>query len=89
MLMNFLEGAVMSKDEACKRILLAGADGCRIVYCEGCGVAELELGAISVRLEHNALHNLQAVLGHAARKLSVLKAIKVSPDFECDKLDLH
>lgn len=42
----------MSKDEACKRILLAGADGCRIVYCEGCGVAELELGAISVRLEH-------------------------------------
>lgn len=52
MLMNFLEGAVMSKDEACKRILLAGADGCRIVYCEGCGVAELELGAISVRLEH-------------------------------------
>ena len=48
----------MRQDEACRRILLAGADGCRIVYCEGCGVAELELGAISVRLELNALHNL-------------------------------
>ena len=79
----------MRKDEACRRMLLAGTDGCRIVYCEGCGVAELELGAISVRLELNALYNLQAVLGQAAMKLSVLKAIKVSPDFEYDKLDLH
>ncbi len=79
----------MRQDEACRRILLAGADGCRIVYCESCGVAELELGAISVRLELNALHNLQAVLGQASMKLSVLKAIKVSPDFEFDKLDLH
>ncbi len=79
----------MRKDETCRRILLAGADGCRIVYCEGCEIAEMELGAISVRLELNALHNLQAVLGQAAMKLSVLKAIKVSPDFEYDKLDLH
>ena len=60
-----------------------------IVYCEGCGVAELELGAISVRLELNALHNLQTVLYQASMKLSVLKALKVSPDFEYDKLDLH
>lgn len=79
----------MRKDEACRKILLVGADGCRIVYCEGCGIAELELGAISVRLELNALHNLHAVLSQAAMKLSVLKAIKVSPDFEYDKLDLH
>lgn len=79
----------MRKEQACKKVLLAGADGCRVIYCEGCGIAEMELGAISVRLELNALHNLQAVLGQAAVKLSVLKAIKVSPDFEYDKLDLH
>lgn len=79
----------MRKEENCKRILLAGAEGCRIIYCEGCSVAEMELGAISVRLELNALHNLQTVLAQAAMKLSVLKAIKVSPDFEYDKLDLH
>jgi hypothetical protein len=79
----------MRKDESCKRILLAGAEGCRIVYCEGCNTAEMELGAISVRLELSALHNLQAVLGQAAMKLSVLKAIRVSPDFEFGKLDLH
>lgn len=79
----------MRKDEPCKRTLLAGADGCRIMYCEGCNIAEMELGAISVRLELKALHNLQAVLGQAAMKLSVLKAVRVSPDFEFGKLDLN
>lgn len=79
----------MKKDEQCRRILLAGADGCKIIYCEGCEVAEMELGALSVRLELSALHNLQVVLGQAAVKLSILKAIKVSPGFEYDKLDLH
>lgn len=79
----------MRKDEACKRIVLAGAEGCKIVYCEGCEVAEMELGAISVRLELSALHNLQTILGQAAMKLSVLKAIKVSPDFQYDQLNLE
>ena len=52
----------MKNDETCKRILLAGTDGCKIIYCEACNIAEMELGAISVRLELNAIHNLQAVL---------------------------
>jgi hypothetical protein len=79
----------MRQDDSCKRILLAGVDGCRIIYCEGCEVAEMELGAISVCLELSAMHNLQAVLGQAAQKLSVLKAMRVSPDFRFDKQDLH
>lgn len=49
----------------------------------------MELGAISVRLELSAMHNLQAVLGQAAQKLSLLKAMRVSPDFRLDKQDLH
>ncbi len=79
----------MGKEASCKRVVLAGAEGCRIIYCEGCNVAEMELGAISVRLELNAIHNLQAVLAQANVKLSVLKALRVSPDFEFGKLDLH
>ena len=79
----------MEKAETCKRVPLAGTDGCKIIYCEACNIAEMELGAISVRLELNAIHNLQAVLAQAAMKLSVLKAIRVSPDFEFGKLDLH
>jgi hypothetical protein len=49
----------------------------------------MELGTISVRLELSAMHNLQAVLGQAAQKLSVLKATRLSPDFRFDKQDLH
>lgn len=79
----------MTKNELCTRLLLAGADGCKIMYCERCKVAELELGAMSVRLELSVLHNLQAILGQATMKLSVLKEIKVSQDFEYGKLDLH
>lgn len=79
----------MGKEESCKRVVLAVAEGCRIIYCEGCNVAEMELGAISVRLELNAIHNLQAVLAQATVKLSVLKALRVSPDFEFGKPDLH
>lgn len=79
----------MRQDDSCKRILLAGADGCRIIYFEGCEVAEIELGAISVRLELDALHNLQVILRQAAQKLSVLKATGISPDLHLGKLDLH
>ena len=79
----------MRKVESCKRILLANAEGCCIVYCEACEVAELELGAISIRLEANALYKLQATLGQALMKLSVYKSVQVSPDFHFDQLDLH
>ena len=80
---------VMRESEDCKKLVVAGAAGCHIVYCEGCQVAEVEFGAISVRLELTALYNLQTVLGHAAIKLSVLKAIKKSPGFKYDQLNLE
>jgi len=79
----------MRKIESCKRILLAGEDGCKIIYCEDCKVAEIELGAISVRLELNTLHNLHTILGQAAMKLLALKEVSLSSDFEYRKLDLH
>ncbi len=79
----------MLNNKPCNRILLAGTVGCRVVYCEECGVAEMEIGAVSIRLELNALHDLKAVLGQASMKLSLLNAIKVSQNLAYDKLDLH
>ncbi|MDI1309931.1 MAG: hypothetical protein PSV17_10950 [Methylotenera sp.] len=79
----------MREDEVCRKIVLAGGEGCQIVYCEGCQVVEVQLGAISVHLELTALHNLQSILGQAAIKLSVLKAIKVSPEFHYDQFNLE
>jgi hypothetical protein len=55
----------------CNRIVLAGAHGCRVLYCEECKVAEVEMGALSLRLEMQAFNSLggndagsDAALGH-------------------------
>lgn len=79
----------MREHEQCRKMVLAGGEGCRIIYCEGCKVVEVQLGAISVHLELSAMHNLQTILGQAAIKLSVLKAIKVSPEFQYDQFNLE
>lgn len=79
----------MSQAQDCKRILLSGSQGCNVVYCEDCKVAEITVGAMSVRLEIEALHDLQTVLQQGLLKLSVMKATKVSPEFDYDQLNLH
>lgn len=53
----------------CKRIVLAGIHGCRVSYCEDCRVAEIEVGALSLRLEVQAFGNLTEVLREANAKL--------------------
>lgn len=77
------------ENKDCQRIKLAGAEGCNIIYCEDCKVTELVLGAISVRLELNALYNLQSVLALATRKLSVLKSTLKHSDVLLNHADLH
>lgn len=79
----------MNQNEPCKRVLLAGENGCRVVYCEACQVAELEIGALSLRLEERSLHQVHKTLEQALIKLSVLKALQISPEFRFDQLDLH
>lgn len=57
------------KTTPCKRIVLAGMRGCRVSYCEDCRVAEIEVGALSLRLEVQAFGNLTEVLREANEKL--------------------
>ena len=52
----------------CKRIQLAGG--------ESCNVAELELGAMSLRLEPAALQGLAEVLQQARAALALLAAVE-------------
>lgn len=58
----------------CKRIQLAGGDSCKVLFCESCNVAELELGAMSLRLEPTALQGLAEVLQQARNALALLAA---------------
>ena len=59
----------MSNKESCSRVLLSKNEIGRIVFCEGCSVAELEIGAISLRIEGSALNSLKMLLADAATRL--------------------
>lgn len=59
---------------ACKRIQLAGGESCKVLFCKSCNVAELELGAMSLRLEPATLHGLAEMLQQAQAALALLTA---------------
>jgi hypothetical protein len=59
---------------SCKRVILAGAEGCRVTYCEDCRVAEVEIGAVSLRLEMQAFSSLSQMIQEAQSRLRVLDA---------------
>lgn len=79
----------MAKQNICKRIELAGTEGCRIVYCDDCKIAELEFGAISLRLELSAVYNLQSLLNTATRKLTILQSLPKNHAVHLNHSDLH
>ena len=58
----------------CKRVVLAGGEGCRVVYCEKCNVAEIEIGAMSLRLENHAFHSVAEMIQEAAARLAIYSA---------------
>ncbi len=60
----------------CKRFILAGAEGCRVTYCEDCRVTEIEIGAVSLRLEMQAFTSLSQMLQEAQSKLTALDAAR-------------
>jgi hypothetical protein len=60
----------MESSNSCHRIVLAGNSGCRVLYCEECNVAEVEVGALSLRLEMTAFNSLGEMLQEAMNKLT-------------------
>lgn len=73
----------------CKRILLAGVDGCRVSYCEDCHVAEVEVGALSLRLEAHAFANLSEIMQEASAKLAAFHAAKSAYEREVGSRHVH
>jgi len=66
----------MNKGEHCNKVVLAGNDGCRVVYCETHMVTEVEIGAISLRLDIEAFSTLNDLLNDASKKLTLLHQAK-------------
>jgi hypothetical protein len=79
----------MKHETSCRRILLAGVGGCRVIYCSDCDVTEVELGAMSLRLKAEDLVELQAVLAQACRQLATLKVGECLENLNHRHVDLH
>lgn len=79
----------MKNETLCRRILLAGATGCRVIYCSDCDVTEVELGAMSLRLKAEDLVELQTVLAQACRQLATLKLGAYLENLSQRHVDLH
>lgn len=79
----------MKSTKACHRIVLAGEEGCRVLYCEDCKVAELEIGAMSLRLEAHAFNTLAGMVKQAEDRLSILKEAKMQNGFNARLGNVH
>lgn len=79
----------MKPENACHRVVLAGEAGCRVLYCEDCQVAELEIGAMSLRLETPAFDTLAAVMQAAETRLARLKAARLEDGFIARSGNVH
>ncbi|MEY3747166.1 MAG: hypothetical protein RL194_625 [Pseudomonadota bacterium] len=62
----------MSESSGCEKIQVANAHGCRIYYCQTHQVAELEIGAISIRLDIEAYAALSGVMQQSHARIAVL-----------------
>lgn len=60
----------MDTNANCARVLLAQNVSGRLIYCESCEVVELVLGAVSMRIEAEALRALAALLQNAHTQLA-------------------
>ncbi len=62
----------MSESSGCEKVQVANAHGCRINYCQTQQVAELEIGAISIRLDIKAYAVLSGVMQQSHARIAVL-----------------
>ena len=59
---------------------LAGIDDCHLTFCQACQVVELNLGALTLRLNPQSLQNLGMLLNQATRQLERLQVLKVQAE---------
>lgn len=71
----------------CSKTVLAGENGCRVIYCHHCQVAEIEIGSVSLRLKKDAFRQLRHLMGTAVDSLDVLEA--ESPFFAPEGRHVH
>ncbi len=56
-------------NDPCDKLILAEGLGVRLIYCKNCDVIELEIGAISLRLEPKHIQQIANVMMKASLQL--------------------
>lgn len=73
--------------QPCNKILLAGNDGCRVAFCQTHQVAELEIGAVSLRLDVDNFATLNNLINEAMEKIHTVHAAQDAYDALLQKLN--
>lgn len=61
----------MDSKTQCIKTVLAGENGCRVVYGHDCRVAEIEVGSVSVRLKGETFLHFRRLIDDAADRLNL------------------
>jgi asparagine synthetase A len=65
----------MNSTKQCRRVVLAGSEGCQVVYCPDCEIAELEIGAMNIRLEESVFRTVVSMLNSATKTLEGMQGV--------------
>ncbi len=63
------------KEVFCEKLILADSLGVRLTYCLECNVVELEIGAISLRLNPNMIQRVANIMMKASLQLDHIEAV--------------
>ncbi len=63
------------KEVFCEKLILADSLGVRLTYCPECNVVELEIGAISLRLNPDVIQRVANIMMKASLQLDHIEAV--------------
>jgi hypothetical protein len=64
---------MMNANNRHKKVRLSGNDDCGVIFCPGCGVLEVSVGAMTMRFNHTSFYMLGAALSQAKERLAELQ----------------
>jgi hypothetical protein len=76
-------------NDPCEKLILAEGLGVRLIYCKNCDVIELEIGAISLRLEPRHIQQIANVMMKASLQLDRMVNVQNTPTSIKNMQHLH
>jgi hypothetical protein len=75
-----MTGGESIMNNPCDKLILAEGLGVQLIYCKNCNVIELEIGAISLRLNPNHVQQIANVMMKASLRLDRMVNMNSTPN---------